>query len=109
MSYDVRVLCRPAVAAGFRLAGVPVTEVADLEDGARQLEVLLNEPGHGVILVEDAICAAVPEATRFELERRPLPMVAQFPGPNWAASSEGPEAFIAELLRQAIGYRVRFE
>jgi vacuolar-type H+-ATPase subunit F/Vma7 len=108
MSYDVRVLCRPAVAAGFRLAGVPPTEAADSGDGAGQLRVLLDEPGHGVILVEDAIYAAVPEATRRELDRRALPMVVPFPSPTWTVAPEGPEAFIAELLRQAIGYRVRF-
>jgi hypothetical protein len=34
-------------------------------------------------------------------------MVVPFPGPTWVAPPEGPEAFIAELLRQAIGYRVR--
>jgi hypothetical protein len=36
-------------------------------------------------------------------------MVVPFPSPSWTAPAEGPEAYIAELLRQAIGYRVRFE
>jgi hypothetical protein len=34
-------------------------------------------------------------------------MVVPFPAPLWAPPAPGPEAFIAELLRQAIGYRVR--
>jgi vacuolar-type H+-ATPase subunit F/Vma7 len=108
MSYGVRVLCRPAVAAGFRLAGVAPTEAADAGEGALLLRTLLDEPEQGVILVEDAIYAAVPDSTRRELARRPLPMVVPFPSPTWAAPAVGPEAFIAELLRQAIGYRVRF-
>jgi vacuolar-type H+-ATPase subunit F/Vma7 len=108
VSHGVRVLCRPAVAAGFRLAGVAPTEAADPGEGARLLRTMLDDPGHGVILVEEAIYAAVPEATRRELARRPLPMVVPFPSPTWVAPAEGPEAFIAELLRQAIGYRVRF-
>ena len=108
MSYGVRVLCRPAVAAGFRLAGVPPLEAADPVEGARLLRTMLDDPGHGVILVEEAIYAAVPDATRRELARRPLPMVVPFPSPTWTAPAEGPEAYIAELLRQAIGYRVRF-
>lgn len=109
MSYGVRVLCRPAAAAGFRLAGVTPTEAADPAEGARLLRAMLDDPGHGVILVEEAIYAAVSDATRRELSRRPLPMVVPFPSPSWKAPAEGPEAYIAELLRQAIGYRVRFE
>ena len=61
MRDSVRVLCRPAVAAGFRLA----------------------------------------------LARQPLPIIVSVPLPTWAAPAASPEAFIAELLRRAIGYRVR--
>ena len=107
MSYGVRVLCRPAVAAGFRLAGVAPTEAADPVEGARLLRTMLDQAGHGVILVEDEIYAAVPDTTRREIARRPLPMVVPIPGPTWAPAAQGPEAYIAELLRQAIGYRVR--
>lgn len=107
MSYSVRVLCRPAVAAGFRLAGLHPVEAATPAEGARRLRTLLEEPGSGVILVEDQIHGALPDATRHELSRRALPMVVPFPGPTWVTPPEGPEAFIAELLRQAIGYHVR--
>ena len=112
MSYGVRVLCRSAVAAGFRLAGLQPVEADSLTDGARRLRALLDESHSGpaavgVILVEEEIHAALPETTRRALSRRALPMVVPFPGPTWIAPAEGPEAFIAELLRQAIGYRVR--
>jgi len=107
MSYGVRVLCRPAVAAGFRLAGLEPVEADTLSEGARRLRSMLDEAGSGVILVEDEIHAALPDTIRRELSRRALPMVVPFPGPTWIAPPEGPEAFIAELLRQAIGYRVR--
>lgn len=108
MSYGVRVLCRPAAAAGFRLAGVTPTEAADAGEGARLLRTMLDDSGYGVILVEDEIYAAVPDATRRELAHRPLPMVVPIPGPTWAVSAREPEAFIAELLRRAIGYRIKF-
>ena len=107
MSYGVRVLCRPAVAAGFRLAGLEPAEADTLSEGARRLRSMLDEAASGVILVEDDIHAALPDPIRRELSRRALPMVVPFPGPTWVAPPEGPEAFIAELLRQAIGYRVR--
>jgi len=107
MSYGLRVLCRPAVAAGFRLAGLAPVETDTVADGIRRFRAMLDESGLGVILIEDAIHAALPDAMRRELSRRALPMVVPFPGPAWTAAPEGPEAFIAELLRQAIGYRVR--
>ena len=77
MSYRVRVLCRPPLAAGFRLAGLTPIEAQDPEEGGRRLA------------------------------REPLPLVVPFPGPAWGPPREGAEAYIAELLRRAIGYRVR--
>jgi vacuolar-type H+-ATPase subunit F/Vma7 len=107
VSYAVRVLARPAIAAGFRLAGMKSFEASSPADGARQIATLLDEPGLGVILVEADIFNALSEEVRRELSRRPLPMVVPFPGPSWGATLVGPDAFIADLLRQAIGYRVK--
>ncbi|HEU5041082.1 MAG TPA: V-type ATP synthase subunit F [Gemmatimonadales bacterium] len=103
----VRVLCRPAVAAGFRLAGLDAVEAADGGEGARRLMALLDDEALGVLLVQDDFHAALSDAERRALARRALPMVVPFPAPAWTPPAEGPEAFIAELLRQAIGYRVR--
>jgi vacuolar-type H+-ATPase subunit F/Vma7 len=103
----VRVLGSPAAGAGFRLAGLAPDETADPAEGARRLVASLDAPDAGVVLVEEAIYRALSDAGRRRLARRPLPLVVPFPGPAWAAREEGPEAFVAELLRQAIGYRVR--
>jgi vacuolar-type H+-ATPase subunit F/Vma7 len=107
MRERVRVLCRPAVAAGFRLAGLEPAEAADGAEGARRLAALLEDEDVGVVLVQDDFYAALPDAARSALARRALPLVVPFPAPTWVPAAEGPEAFIAELLRQAIGYRVR--
>jgi len=107
MSYAARVLCQPSVASGFRLAGLHPSEVSDPADGIRQLHALMEREENGLILVEDGIYAAIPDGTRRELARRPMPMVVPFPGPTWSVALEGPEGYIAALLRQAIGYRVR--
>jgi hypothetical protein len=40
------------------------------------------------------------------LDRQALPVVAPVPGPSWDARRDA-EAYIMEVLRQAIGYRVR--
>jgi vacuolar-type H+-ATPase subunit F/Vma7 len=107
MGYAIRVVCSPAVGAGFRLAGVTPTEVEDPADGVRRIRSALHEPNLGVLLVEEPIYGALSEADRRALGRQPLPIIVPFPGPSWAIREEGPEAFISELLRQAIGYRVR--
>lgn len=107
MSWDVRIIASPPVAAGFRLAGLAPVEAGDRADGVAQLQDMLREPGVGVVLVEEPIYGALPEAARRALARSPVPMVVPFPGPAWMAPPVGPESFIAELLRQAIGYRVK--
>jgi len=103
----VQVLCGPAAAAGFRLAGFVPEEVGDPAAGSRRLAAMIDHPDAGVVLVEEAVHAALPEADRRALARRPLPLVIPFPSPAWARAPEGPDALIVELLRQAIGYRVK--
>jgi vacuolar-type H+-ATPase subunit F/Vma7 len=107
MSYAVRVLCRPEVAAGFGLAGLRCDEVDAAGDGAPRLRGLMAERGTGVVLVEDRLYESLPEDLRRQMGRRPLPMVVPFPGPTWAARPDAAEEYIVELLRQVIGYRVR--
>ena len=107
MDYGLRVVCRPEVAAGFALAGLRPTEVATLEAGVAEVRDLLDQPDVGVALVQDAIYDALPEDLRRRVGRRPLPMLIPFPGPAWVSRPAEAEAYIVELLRQVIGYRVR--
>lgn len=107
MQYAVGVLCSPAVAAGFRLAGLTPIEAPDPADGARRFRECLGARQLGVLLIEDRIYNRLSETDRRSHARRALPMIVPFPGPAWAPHEAGPEALIAELLRQAIGYRVR--
>lgn len=107
MSHLVRVLARPAAAAGFRLAGLSPIVVENEGESSARLALLLDDPGVGVILMEQGLYDAMPASARRAISARPLPLVVPFPPPAWAAPAEGPEAFIAELLRQAIGYRVK--
>jgi vacuolar-type H+-ATPase subunit F/Vma7 len=107
MSYDIRVVSPPEVAAGFALAGLPTTSVDSPAEVNPRMKELLENPDVGVILLEDRLHAALTHDVRRELARRPLPIVVPFPGPSWEARGEGPDSYIIELLRQAIGYRVR--
>ena len=107
MSYHVRAIARPEVAAGLALAGLRPTEAATPEQGTARLKEMLSAPDVGVVLIENGFYDRLPEDLRRRIARRPLPMVVPFPGPAWQELGEGPEAYIVELLRQVIGYRVR--
>lgn len=106
MRHEVRVLCRPAVAAGFRLASLRVHVAADAPAAAARLMALRRDPAVGLVLVEDALHAQLPpEESR--ASGMALPIVVPFPGPSWKAPGSAAEARILEILRRALGYRVR--
>ena len=106
MKRTVRVVSRAPVAAGFALAGLRAAP-ATADEASERVRALARDPDVGVLLVEDTLYDALPPDLRRGLARRPLPMVVPFPGPHWAAPGAGAEAYVIELLRQVIGYRVR--
>ena len=109
MDYMLRVVCRPEVAAGFALAGLQPIEAAAPAAGIAVVQELLAQPDVGVALVEDLFYDALPEDLRRQVGRRALPLIIPFPGPAWAERPAAAEAYIVELLRQVIGYRVRLK
>jgi vacuolar-type H+-ATPase subunit F/Vma7 len=107
MDYALRVVCRPEVAAGFALAGLQSIEAAAPAAGVAAVQELLTQPEVGVALVEDLFYDALPDDLRRQVGRRSLPLLIPFPGPAWVERPAAAEAYIVELLRQVIGYRVR--
>jgi vacuolar-type H+-ATPase subunit F/Vma7 len=107
MSRKVLTVCRSEVAAGFELAGLRTAEAATAGETVNLLGELRRRPDVGVVLVEDTLYDQLPEDVRREYGRRPLPMIVPFPGPHWQERPESAEAYIVELLRQVVGYRVR--
>jgi vacuolar-type H+-ATPase subunit F/Vma7 len=107
MSLSVVAVCRPDVAAGFGLAGLHAIEANDAAGTADRLRELRARPEVGVILIEDTLYNRLPEELQREFGRRALPMLVPFPGPLWEVGAESAEAYIIELLRQVVGYRVR--
>jgi vacuolar-type H+-ATPase subunit F/Vma7 len=105
--YTVRVLCRPEAALGFALAGVQVDTARSPGEGAARTLELATHPEIGVLLVEEVFYDAIRDSAKRALERRPVPMIVPFPPPSWAAPEEEAEAYLVEILRRAIGYRVR--
>ncbi len=107
MKTTVRIVARPAIAAGFRLTGLPVLEAPDDDHAFAQLRELLADPSIGVVLVEERQLGRLPDDINRTIARRAMPMVVPFPGPAWEAQPELAESYIVALLRQVIGYRVR--
>jgi vacuolar-type H+-ATPase subunit F/Vma7 len=106
MTHALRVVCRPACCDGFALAGVRSVPATDVAETSAAVARLLEQPEIGVLLIEDGLYRALPETLREGLERRPLPVVVPFPGPR-SAPRVSVESELVELLRRAIGYRVR--
>jgi vacuolar-type H+-ATPase subunit F/Vma7 len=106
MTHGVRVLCRSGTAAGFALAGL-VPDIADDESAAEAaLRTLLRRAEVGVVLLEEPLYRSLAPDLRTAVDRVAQPVVVPFPGPAWRAAASAEEQ-VVELLRRAIGYRVR--
>lgn len=100
------VAVRPGDALGFRLAGAEVREVAPGDEGAA-LRALLADPAAGVVAVEGAVLAAAPQALLERARRRGVPVLLPFDLPRaWGEPGRG-EAWVAALVRRAVGYGVK--
>ncbi len=102
------VIASPGLSAGFALAGVQVIQAADGEAASREVERLVEQASTGVVIIDEPLYRALPEEQRRGLNRVTKPVVIPVPGPDWAAESTAHE-YIVEILRRAIGYRVRLQ
>lgn len=106
MELTVHVVCRRALAPGFELAGLVVDRAEDGVAATDEIRRLAEDPAVGVVLVEELLHRALPEELVSRLDRQGLPVVASFPSPSWDGRSVA-EDYVLEILRQAVGYRVR--
>jgi vacuolar-type H+-ATPase subunit F/Vma7 len=102
------VISSPGLSAGFALAGVPVFEATSGADAARQIEHLAKDMNAGVIIIDEPLYDDLPDEVRRDLRRAPLPVVIPVPGPDWTTETTAHE-YIVEILRRAIGYRVKLQ
>jgi vacuolar-type H+-ATPase subunit F/Vma7 len=102
----VRVVSRPTMATGFELAGLPVICVNDAAAAAQAVTRCASDTNVGIILVDEMLYSALPREFLARHDRQAVPMIAPLPGPRWDERGQA-EAYVLEILRQAIGYRVR--
>jgi vacuolar-type H+-ATPase subunit F/Vma7 len=106
VSHRVGVVGDATVALGFRLAGLHPHVVASKEAAADLLSRMVEDPQWGVILVQEDMMPDVPQGGRRRASSG-LPVVVPFPAPSLERPPGEAEAYVAELLRRAVGYRVR--
>jgi len=102
----LRVVCRPGLRDGFALAGVRALPAMDGGETAALLDALASQDEVGVVLVEESLYESLPETRRRALDRRMRPLLVPFPGPR-AGETPLADLQLVQLLRRAIGYRVR--
>ncbi len=103
----VLALCRPPSAVGFALAGLQPMEAQDAGEANRRMSALLADTSLGIVLVESSLYEALDEEVRRRISSRVLPLVIPFPAPAWTERAAASDAYVVELLRQAVGYQVR--
>jgi V/A-type H+-transporting ATPase subunit F len=105
-SLRLAVVVRPGDALGFRLAGVRVEEVAAGEEAAA-FRSLVAEAELGLVAVEEEVLAAVPPRVLRRARERGIPVVLPFALPHrWGEEGRG-RAYVAALIRRAVGYGVK--
>lgn len=109
MNVPIRAICTRPVALGLGLAGLQPTEVADGDEAAEALEQLADAPAAGgVIFIERTLLDQLPAALERRIRRSGTPILVPFPGPALGReSARAPEDEILEILRRAVGYRLR--
>ena len=100
------VVVRPGDGLGFRLAGATVEEIGRGEE-ASALRRLAGAPDAGVLAVEEEVLAAAGARPLRRARERGLPVVLPFALPRrWGDAGRG-RAYVAALIRRAVGYGVK--
>jgi vacuolar-type H+-ATPase subunit F/Vma7 len=101
------VLTTRELAAGYRLAGVTVLEVASSAEAATQLEELLDQED-GVIAVHAPFFHEFARPLRQRLDARLTPLVVPLPAGMTDDQAGDRRTRLLRMLRQAVGYEITF-
>jgi vacuolar-type H+-ATPase subunit F/Vma7 len=103
---NVHVFVRSDFAAGLELAGLTVTRIDVPHSAAEAIRQAAASADAGIVLVDEALYHALPRELLSHIDLAALPIVAPIPAPQSEGDGDA-EAYILDILRQAIGYRVR--
>ena len=103
------VITDPDTALGFRLAGIEVTEVTDVDEAVERLRALLRAKETGIVLYNEEYRSALPEPSQAAMEESLTPIFFAIPVARTGRISERREEYLARLLRRTIGYQVKIK
>jgi vacuolar-type H+-ATPase subunit F/Vma7 len=110
MRAAVHAICPREAALGVALAGIAPIEASTGAEAAAALAALADAPAKGgIVLVETSLYDALPPAIRRQIHKDGAPILVPFPGPAPLPAGAAPEQELLEVLRRAIGYRVRLK
>ncbi len=102
------IITHPALAPGFRLAGVQVVASANPASARNALLRLLDEGEAGVIALDAAYLGALDYATARRIQELVKPVVVALPAGADVLPEQRRSRQIADLIRRAIGIRITF-
>jgi V/A-type H+-transporting ATPase subunit F len=73
------------------------------------MRALFSDPALAVVAIETTVLAHVPEPMLRRAAERGLPVVLPFTLPTRLSEAAGGRAYVAALIRRAIGYHVKLE
>ncbi len=100
------VAVRPGDGLGFRLAGVAVEEIPAGGE-AQAFRRLLADARLGVLAVEEEVLAAAPARVLGRARERGVPVILPFALPRALGEADRGRAYVAALIRRAVGYGVK--
>lgn len=95
------------LAAGYRLAGAAVLDVASPDEAESRLHELL-ETEDGVIAVHAPFFHAFARPLLRRLDALRAPLVVPLPAGTPAEQNDGRRERLLQMLRQAVGYEITF-
>jgi vacuolar-type H+-ATPase subunit F/Vma7 len=99
------VLSSPALADGFRLAGVSTVVARPGAEAGRELGRLLRTPDVGLAFVTSDLWMSLSEQLQLTAERRGRPIVLPIPA-GAVTDAATRRQILGEMLQRAIGYRI---
>ncbi len=97
-------LTPPEARYGFSLTGV-VQQTVETEAAESDLRAALQNPGTGVVVIDERLLQKIPEQRIVDMERRWPGLLIVLPVP--AKGEEQEEDAILRMVRRAIGYQVK--
>ena len=101
---QVVVMTPPDARHGFALTGVRQRALLP-EQLPTELKALLDDPGVGLVVVDERLATGAMQASLREMERRWPGLVVMLPAPRVGTRVE--EDYVLRLIRRALGYQVR--